>query len=557
MKTGETGETGGSTLLTAREEARRLEALQRLHIIDTDPEPAFDAITQVAVALFDVPIATITFVDATRQWFKSKRGLDVTETPRAVAFCSYAIKGPDVMVVPDTHLDPRFVDNALVTGEPHLRFYAGAPLQLSSGERVGTIAIMDHVPRELDQTARGHLMRLSRVVVDAVEQRLRLETARRERSSSLQRAADQSTRHRAILDAALDAIVMADVAGNVVELNPAAERIFRISRATAIGQRVSKLIVPPAHRAQHDAAWARHLATGQSSVLGKRLELSAVDATGREFPVELVVVRLPEEPPIFAAFIRDLTEQRQLHSQLLQAQKMDAVGRLAGGIAHDFNNNLSVVLAYADSILTDLDDRSRVEEDVHEITKAVGRAAELTRQLLTFSRQDTGKPIDISVDDLLEGLANMLGRVVGMNLVIAWRLSSSHVIHADRGSIEQAVMNLVINARDAMPEGGKLTIGTADVEENGDVAQGDVGVVRGRYVRIAITDTGVGMTAAVQQRIFDPFYTTKSHGTGLGLAMVFGIVHQCGGTLRVRSAPAAGSTFELYFPARPSVLPVA
>ena len=524
-------------------------ALMRLEILDSDPEPTFDAITRVAAALFDVPIATITFIDAERQWFKSKLGLAVTETPRAIAFCAHTIAGESVFTVGDTLRDPRFADNPLVTGEPRLRFYAGAPLVLPSGARVGTISIMDRVPHALDDVAKGHLARLAHVVVDAVEQRLLTLAAQRAQAASQQLATEQSRRQRAILDAALDAIVMADSAGAIVDVNPAFEAMFCIARADAVGRSMTELIVPPAYRERHDAAWARYLATGETHVLGRRVELSAVDRTLREFPIELVAIRLPEEPPLFAAFIRDLTAQRKIHADLVHSQKLDAVGRLAGGIAHDFNNNLAVVLGYVDAARIDRGDPVKIEEDLVEITRAVERAAELTRHLLSFSRQLPGSPVSVDLNDLLRALGRMLARVITKSLALEWQLHATRPLQADRGSVEQMIMNLVINARDAMPNGGTLTIATADADADGDPAGGDVAVTAGRWVKVVVADTGCGMAPAVSEKIFEPFFTTKTTGSGLGLSVVFGTIKQLGGTLRVRSNPGAGSAFELYFPA--------
>ncbi len=242
---------------------------------------------------------------------------------------------------------------------------------------------------------------------------------------------------------------------------------------------------------------------------------------------------------------------RRSQEQFFQAQKMEAVGRLAGGVAHDFNNVLSVVMTYADLLLLDLAPDVPMRSDLEEIRKAAERAATLTRQLLVFSRQQILEPKILNLNDLVAGMTKMLERAVGedleLTLVPAPELES---IRADPGQIEIALMNLATNARDAMPKGGRLTIRTANVEIDEARAR-ELGAVRpGSYVELTVTDTGAGMDLATQARIFEPFYTTKppDEGAGLGLATVFGIVQQSSGHVRVQSAPGKGSTFRILLP---------
>jgi signal transduction histidine kinase/CheY-like chemotaxis protein len=250
------------------------------------------------------------------------------------------------------------------------------------------------------------------------------------------------------------------------------------------------------------------------------------------------------------ALLRDVTQQRALEQQLQHSQKMDAIGRFAAGVVHDFNNLLSVIQSYAQLILSGASEGQRVPEDLGQIVGASDRAAALTRQLLAFCRREELKPKLLELNPIITNVEKMLRRILGADIALSTALASDlGVVRADAGQIDQIVLNLAVNARDAMPRGGRLAIETANQSFAGAQAQG-AGVPPGEYVMLAVTDTGTGMDADTQRRIFEPFFTTKEvgKGTGLGLSTVYGIVQQARGHIAVDSVVGQGTTFRVYFP---------
>ena len=254
---------------------------------------------------------------------------------------------------------------------------------------------------------------------------------------------------------------------------------------------------------------------------------------------------------VIEGIARDVTERRKLEEQLRQAQKMEAVGQLAGGIAHDFNNLLTVITGYADMALPKLHRSDPLRQDIEEIRRAGQRAAALTRQLLAFSRRQIVTPGVLDLNEIVAEMENLLRRTIGENIeLVTVPAQALGRIKADPGQIEQIIMNLVLNSRDAMAEGGKLTIETSNADLDATYVSKHVAVQPGRYIMLAVSDTGCGMNEETQSRIFEPFFTTKEQGkgTGLGLATIYGIVKQCGGTISVYSELGHGTTFMIFFP---------
>ncbi len=366
-------------------------------------------------------------------------------------------------------------------------------------------------------------------------------------------------RKRAVLEAALDAIITIDRDGKVVDFNPAAEELFRCPRAQALGEEMAGLFLPPGTRERFRAALAMYQATGDKNALARRQEMTGVRKDGEEFPLELSVTPIPlDGPPLFTAYVRDLSERRraeqalaQTEERFRQAQKMEAVGRLAGGIAHDFNNLLTVITGCTEILLGDFPQSQETQELLEEVQNAGKRAAKLTSQLLAFSRRAILAPKVLDLNTVVADMDRMLHRLIGEDIQMVTAMAEDlNRVKVDPGQIEQVIMNLVVNARDAMPTGGKLTIETANVELDEAYVRAYPELRPGPYVLLAVSDTGLGMTQEVKARLFEPFFTTKEvgKGTGLGLATVYGIVKQSEGHIAVYTEPGHGTTFKVYLP---------
>ena len=365
-------------------------------------------------------------------------------------------------------------------------------------------------------------------------------------------------RKAAILESALDAIITIDHEGRIVEFNPAAEQMFGHRREDVEGREMAGLIIPVGLRERHRDL-ADYLATGEGPAVGKRLEMSGMRADGSEFPVELTVTRIRVDgPPMFTGFIRDITERKQAaealqksEEQFRQAQKMEAIGRLAGGVAHDFNNLLTVITGYSQLLSETLNSDDPTRGLVDEIAKAADRAASLTRQLLAFSRKQMLATRVLDLNGVVTDMQKMLQRLIGEDIKLVTALDTALApVKVDPGQIEQVIMNLAVNARDAMPDGGTFTIETVNTELDEIYTSAYPELRPGPYVLLAVSDTGCGMTDAVKARLFEPFFTTKDvgKGTGLGLATVYGIIKQSGGHIAVYSEVGHGTTFKVYLP---------
>src|SRR5580765_7325637 len=367
---------------------------------------------------------------------------------------------------------------------------------------------------------------------------------------------ESEAKQGAILEAANDAIVTMDAQLAIREFNPAAEQMFGYRRTDILGRNV-EILLPATERAVAIGAMSQYLATGRGPLAGRQLELAAIRADGTEFPVELTVALVgSERNRAMTGFVRDITERRQLEEQLRQSQKLEAIGRLASGVAHDFNNILMSIMGSADLILMDAKGNDALSAETSEIKLSVERGAGLTRQLLAFSRRQATRSQLFDLSGIVGGMETMLRRLIGPEIDFRIVRHASSSVRADSAQIEQVILNLVINARDAMPEGGHLTVtlDEVDLDEWAAAMMGETPA--GRYSRLSITDTGTGMDEQTRAKLFEPFFTTKAQGkgTGLGLSIVYGIVKQSGGHITVASEPGQGATFLIYLPV---ALPVA
>lgn len=362
---------------------------------------------------------------------------------------------------------------------------------------------------------------------------------------------ESEARQGAILEAAHDAIVTMDQHLAIREFNPAAEQMFGYGRLDILGRHI-EILLPPTDRPGHVEALNQYLATGRGPLARRRLELTALRADGTEFPVELTVARLgPENRRLMTGFVRDITERRALEEQLRQSQKLEAIGRLASGVAHDFNNILMSIMGSADLLLMQVDRRDPARDEAAQIKQSVERGAAVTRQLLAFSRRQTARPRLVALDEVVSGMETMLRRLIGPE--IDFQLARGPVpvpVMADPAQIEQVVLNLVINARDAMPAGGRLSVRIDEARLDEIAAAVHTEGRPGRYARLSVSDTGTGIDEQTRARLFEPFFTTKEQGkgTGLGLSIVYGIVKQSAGYIAVVSEPGRGATFVIYLP---------
>ncbi|MGH7520296.1 MAG: response regulator [Gemmatimonadales bacterium] len=358
---------------------------------------------------------------------------------------------------------------------------------------------------------------------------------------------------REIIDANPNLIFVKDWEGRFVLVNQASADVY----GTTVKQMVGKTDADFNPHAEEVAHFLRDdrevMLSGRPKLISEEPVTNPTTRQTRWFQTIKVPLRMRDDgSSTLLGVATEITERKHLEEQLMQSQKMEAVGQLAGGVAHDFNNILTAIVGYTDLLASELGGNTRQLEDLEEIRKAARRAAALTRQLLAFSRKQVLEPRILDMNDVILNLDKMLRSLISENIDLRTSLAQDlDAARADPNQLEQVIMNLAINARDAMPEGGTLTIETANATLDPEYATQHVSVIPGDYVMLAVTDTGCGMDEQTKARIFEPFFTTKpaGRGTGLGLSTVYGIVKQSGGNIWLYTEPGRGTTFKIYLPA--------
>jgi PAS domain S-box-containing protein len=468
--------------------------------------------------------------DIVIRWDDSSNGNGPTGT---------AIRTAQSCVIQSIHESPLFGpwrEDAIGHG---YRSMAAFPLKSGEGEVIGVLNVYSDREGAFGDEEVGRLGMFARQCSIAVINARQIESLR-----------DANQRLAFYMDRMPLAYIVWDLGIGVEEWNPAAERIFGWKARETIGKNAYELIIPKEARPQFEHGWSKLLKGDESSYSlyvnvrkdGKIITCEWFNAVLRDASGNVSGV---------LSIVHDVTEKAELERQLQTAQRMEAVGTLAGGIAHDFNNALTGVIGFAEMLKMKLGGNERALSDIEEIFRSAERASMLTRQLLTFARRQFIEPVNLDLNTVIADLLKLVSKVVGEHIEIRTILAKSlPTIRADVGQIEQVVMNLVLNARDAMPGGGQLLVETGLADLDAENVRHHPYMKVGSYVVLAVSDTGIGMDQKTQERVFEPFFTTKGSekGTGLGLAMVYGIVKQHNGFIHLYSEPGKGTTFKIYLP---------
>jgi PAS domain S-box-containing protein len=544
----------------------RFNALERYKILDTPPETAFDDIVKLAAQVCRTPIASFSLLAENRQWFKAELGLEVRQVSLEGSLCQAAMQQSGLFVVPDLTKDARFAQHPLVLGAPYLRFYAGLPLLTETGCPIGTLRVLDYVPRTLSAEEVSALEALGRQIMcqlklrralvwqesDAAQLR-KTEEFRRELNANLElQVAEQKRERDRMWFLSQDLLLVARFDGTILAASPSWYKVLGWREEDLLERSVLDFVHPDdraAAQEEHDqlvrgcpaarvAMRYRH-ADGSSRLLSwtNMADDGFIHAIGRDITLE-----------------NDTAQALQRAEEALrQSQKMEAIGQLTGGIAHDFNNILTGIVGSLELMQRRIaaGRTAEIGRYVDAAITSANRAAALTHRLLAFGRRQSLDPKPIDVNHLIVSIEDLLLRTLGENITITTALEPSlWPAFSDANQLESALLNLIINARDAMPDGGKLTINTRNSELIGHDANADDGLAAGEYIEIAISDTGTGMAPEVLEKVFDPFFTTKpiGQGTGLGLSMIYGFIRQSNGYIQIDSTVGKGTSIALYLP---------
>jgi two-component system, cell cycle sensor histidine kinase and response regulator CckA len=635
-------------------ESERLEVLRAYELLDTENEPVFDDLTRLAAEMCGAPIAVISLIDEHRQWFKSKSGLEIGETARDVAFCAHAILGDGVFVVPDAATDDRFSDNPLVTADPNIRFYAGAPLVTPDGHALGTLCVMDRRPRDLTASQRAALRTLSRAVItlfalnhrdrqladlqkmaqvgswrmdmltgqvwwsdetyrvygyrpgevpinsdlvlsyahpadrerirqafrEAVSERkdfdVEFRVLRRDGShrrfhgwarivfdrtgaplrivgttqdiTDLRQAEGRLREQAGLLDAARDAIVVQAFDQRIQFWNKGAERLYGWTSDEVLGRDVPSFLFRK-EPSPHGEAMKTAIETGEWAG-----EVQQITKNGKDVTVSSRWSLLRDDdgqPKAILVINTDITEKKAMQAHALRTQRIESIGSLASGIAHDLNNALSPILMASEILKRNVQDE-RSQSLLGMIEISANRGAQMVKQILGFARGMQGDRVLLQPRHLVKEIEKIAQDTFAKTIQVRTDLPSAlWNVSGDATQLHQVLLNLCVNARDAMPDGGRLEISAENAVLDVQYAKMNADAKPGPHVVITISDTGMGIPPGLLEKIFEPFFTTKEvgKGTGLGLSTTLAIVKGHGGFINVYSEVGKGATFKVYLPA--------
>lgn len=663
--------------LVYNNQAARLEALHQYNILDTSSEQAFDDLALLAAQICATPIALINMVDANRQWFKAKVGLDIKEMPVEIGFCPICVQQRDVLIIPDTLADERYATSPVVTSAPYVRFYAGVPLITPEGEAIGTLCIVDSRPRQMKAQQMESLLSISRLVMRQLELRRNLtevvsikreykqaqeelrwkeallrsmtdvsplafyvvdyrtscilylnerfceiwgikhpkeqieggkfkhqdimdecrqftdispftscqpcksekcicedeillndgRTIRRfsrrirdendqyfarlyifEDITARKQAEQQIREQAALLNIATDAIVVRDLTNKILLWNKSAEKLYGWNAEEAINKNTDDILYNEPLW-QHQEIYQAVLQCG--SWQG---ELTKSTKSGKEIIVESRWTLVRDEHSQAKSILvvdRDITQKKQLENQFLRAQRMESIGTLASGITHDLNNVLSPILMSVQMLKVKChDERSR--QILTIVENNAKRGANLVKQVLSFARGIEGDRTVLQIKHLIVEMKQIVEQTFPKSIAVHTEIQPDLLpVRGDSTQLHQVLMNLCLNARDAMSEGGTLNISAKNVFIDENYAKMHLDAQVGSYIVLNISDTGVGIPNELLDRIFEPFFTTKEFGkgTGLGLSTVMGIIKGHSGFVIVSSCIGKGTKFNVYLPA--------
>ncbi len=630
-------------------EAKRIEILKGYGVLDSAPDSGLDDLTALAGEICGTPIALISLVDECRQWFKSKTGTELKETPREHSFCAHVIEGDSLFVVADARDDPRFAENPLVTGDPHIRFYAGAPLITPEGVALGSLCVIDRQKRELTAAQLRSLTILSREVMTHLELKRKIHeleasearyrsvfernphpmfvhdpetlrflavnnaavsrygysraeflemgiedirakdgsgpdragmwrhktrggglidveitshtldfdgrkaeivlvhdiTERKRTESEIHRSTDLL---RAITGSTTDAIFVKDIEGRYLFFNEAASDLTGKPAEEIIGRDDHSLFEGDGAQ----VAMENDQLVMRTNQVQTREEVLTSSGVTRTYLATKAPYRDGAGNVIgIIGISRDITDRKNLERQFLRSQRLESIGTLAGGIAHDLNNVLSPIMMAIDLLRSHVNDPDAADI-LNVIARSARRGAEMVGQVLTFARGMEGKSEEINASDVISDLVRIIEDTFPKNIRIESRQEPSlWSIKGDPTQIHQVLLNLCVNARDAMKDGGVITLHAENLLIDEHDAGMDIDARPGPYLRVEVADTGHGIPAETIDKVFDPFFTTKNvgEGTGLGLSSSLAIIKGHGGFIRVNSGPGKGARFVIHLPA--------